>query len=533
MAQELITPQIPDAFKGLLNSSKVVQSSILERNEKKYSLLEGRRSVVLYSSADRSPPSLNHELDMSSPNFTALGESYFIAKFSYSVKDGRNGGNSRDYPHWVCPTSPAFSFFKNIRVELNGTEVTQSSKIMDMQSVQHVLSLMESDVSKLQYSDSDLFGLQKLDPRKALKGIHLEDYQYGVKRKRAYAFETNDVNGDDFDDTADDFKVKRRPRVLLSETQAFSNTVQENIVRTQSGRFQYKMRPFLPFFNVDDSWLPPGTQVKIKLDLPQAELSRYLIVTDKGGGGNSVDSVGDITIELTQLDFVVPTYRMDRAYVDQMRLSKQLYFHTWCARQIQKSITDDAGTIELLHNADIPRKFIIYFEDLKSRDQPAFGTGAATHSHNRLAMIHAGLSQLRIMINDETLFDSPLKFEWTCTENEDDGTYFYDYNKSSYLRGYNLVREFLGKTYGMEIPINASDYCNHFFMIPINLNLDRQVDNQKARGNLTIDYQFSAVNNSPIRLPSHADTSIKINMLCMDQYVYTMDKERGIKSEVV
>eukprot|EP00117_Sycon_ciliatum_P015191 scpid90360/ scgid15140/ len=228
MAQELITPQIPDAFKGLLNSSKVVQSSILERNEKKYSLLEGRRSVVLYSSADRSPPSLNHELDMSSPNFMALGESYFIAKFSYTVKDGRNGGNSRSYPHWVCPTSPAFSFFKNIRVELNGTEVTQSSKIMDMQSVQHVLSLMESDVSKRQYSDSDLFGLQKLDPRKALKGIHLEHYQYGVKRKRAYAFETNDVNGDDFDDTADDFKVKRRPQVLLSETQAFSNTVQEN-----------------------------------------------------------------------------------------------------------------------------------------------------------------------------------------------------------------------------------------------------------------------------------------------------------------
>ena len=162
MAQELLTSQIPDSFKGLLTNGKLVQNSILERTEKKSSLLEGRRSVVLYSSADRSPPSLNNELDISSPNFIALAESYFIAKLRYSVKDNRNAG-AQDYQNWICPTSPAFSWFKNVRVELNGTEVTQSSKVGDMQIVQHILSLMESSVGKLQYSDSDLYGLQKLD----------------------------------------------------------------------------------------------------------------------------------------------------------------------------------------------------------------------------------------------------------------------------------------------------------------------------------------------------------------------------------
>ena len=530
MAQTLVSPAIPESFKGLLTNAKVVQNSIQERNEKKYSMLEGRRSVLLYSSADRSPPSLNHELDISSPNFMALSESYFIVKFKYTVKDSRNGGNSRDYEHWICTTSPAFSWYKNLRVELNGTEVTQSSKITDMQDIQHVLSLLESDVSKLQYSDSELYGLQKLDPRHALKDVHLGEYRYGVKRKRAFAFATNDSDGDDFDGHN---ALKRKPTVPISDTESFSNTVQENVIRTQSGHFQYKMRPFIPFFNVDDSWLPPNTQVKIKFDLPPAEMSRYVLLTDNGGGDNSARGVGDVRIELTQLELVVPTYRMDRTYTDQMRLSKQLYFHTWGARQTQKSITDDAGTIELLHNTDIPRKFLIFFTDLKSRDEPALKTNNPTHSSNRLAMIHANISQLRITLNDETLFDSPLKFEWMCSQNED-GTYFYDYNRSSYLRGYNLVREFLGKSYGgMEIPITASDYCNNFFMIPINLNLDRHVDNQKARGNLTVDYQFAAVANSPINVPSHASTSIKINMICMDQYMYTMDKERGIKSEMV
>ena len=487
--------------------------------------------MTLYSTADRSPPSLNNELDLSSPNFISLGESYFIVKLRYSVKDNRNA-QAQAYQNWICATSPAFSWFKNVRVELNGTEVTQSSKVGDMQIVQHVLSLMESSVSKLQYSDSDLYGLQKLDAKKSLKGIRLGDYQYGVKRKRGYAFATNSSGAaGDHPDFDAHFAPKRAPTVELSDAAGYGNTVQENVVRVLSGKFQFKMRPFLPFFNIDDAWLPPGTQVKIKFDLPQAQLSRYMIVSDKGGGGNNVNSAGEITIDLLQLDFVYPTYRMDSAYVDQVRLPKQLYFHTWCPRLIQKSLTDDAGTLELLHNADIPRRMILFFSDLKLGDEPVLG-GNATNSSNRLAMIHANLSQLRVMINDESLFDNPLKFEWECSQNAE-GARFYDYNKSSYLRGYNLVQDFFGKTYSTEIPITAADYCNHYFMIPINLNLDRYADNQKSRGNLSIDYQFAPVVDSPIQVPSHADTSIKVNLLCLDQYLYVMDKESGIKWEVV
>ena len=532
MAQELFTNQIPESFKGLLTNSKVVQNNILERTEKKLSLLEGRRNVALYSSTDRSPPSLNNELDISSPNFISLGESYFVVKLRYAVKDTRNAGTREDYKNWICPTSPAFSWFKNVRVELNGTEVTQSSKVADMQVVQHILSLMESSVSKLQYSDSDLYGLQKLDPQKSLKDIPLGDYQYGLKRKRGFAFATGTSGaGVDHPDFNADRSLKRPPTVELATTEGFINTVQENVVRVLSGRFQFKMRPFLPFFNVDDAWLPPGTQIKIKFDLPQAQLSRYMIVSDKGGGNNSADSAGEVDIDLLQLDFVYPTYRMDSSYVDQVRLPKQLFFHTWCPRLVQKSLTDDAGTLELLHNADIPRKMILFFSDLKMGDEPTLG-GAATNSSNRLAMIHANLSQLRVMINDESLFDHPLKFEWECSENAE-GTYYYDYNKSSYLRGYNLVQDFFGKTYSTEIPITASDYCNHYFMIPINLNLDRHADNRKTRGNLSIDYQFTNVNNAPIDVPSHANTSLKVNLLFLDQYLYSVDKEKGIKWEVV
>ena len=85
---------------------------------------------------------------------------------------------------------------------------------------------------------------------------------------------------------------------------------------------------------------------------PRRNFLRYMIVSDKGGGANNAGFVGPVDIELSQLDFVYPTYRMEKAYVDQVRLPKQLYFHTWCPRLVQKSLTDDAGTLELLHNAD-------------------------------------------------------------------------------------------------------------------------------------------------------------------------------------
>ena len=192
-------PQIPESFKGLLSNGKVVQNSILERTEKKVSLLEGRQSVTLYSKTG-TPPSLNQELDISSPNFIALRESYFIVKLKYTVKNNLNSSPG-EYTNWICPTSPAFSWFKNVRVELDGTDVTQSSKVSDMQIVQHIMSLMESSIGKLQYSDSDLFGLQKLDPRKR---IPLANYEYGVKRRKGYAFETAKNH-----DSADDALISR------------------------------------------------------------------------------------------------------------------------------------------------------------------------------------------------------------------------------------------------------------------------------------------------------------------------------------
>ena len=189
-----------------------------------------------------------------------------------------------------------------------------------------------------------------------------------------------------------------------------------------------------------------------------------MIVSDKGGGVDSSDSVGATDIELSQLDFVYPTYRMESAYVDQVRLPKELYFHTWCPRLVQKSLTDDAGTLELLHNADIPRKMILFFTNLRLGDEPTVG-GNASDSSNRLAMIHTNLSQLRVTVNDESLFDNPLKFRWECSQGEASqtgATYYYDYNKSSYLRGYNLLQDFFGKTCSTEIPITAADYCNHY-----------------------------------------------------------------------
>ena len=70
-------------------------------------------------------------------------------------------------------------------------------------------------------------------------------------------------------------------------------------------------------------------------------------------------------------------------------------------------------------------------------------------------------------------------------------------------------------------------------MIPIILNLDPATDSAKARGNLTIDYQFADVTNSPVKVPSDGTTSIKVNLLCLDQYLYTMSKEKAITWVVV
>ena len=52
--------------------------------------------------------------------------------------------NTGDYKRWITPTSPGFSWVKNIPVEVNGLEVTQSSLVSDMQPVQHILSLSDN-----------------------------------------------------------------------------------------------------------------------------------------------------------------------------------------------------------------------------------------------------------------------------------------------------------------------------------------------------------------------------------------------------
>ena len=55
---------------------------------------------------------------------------------------------------------------------------------------------MESSVGKLQYPGSDLVGLQKLDPKKSLKALPLQTYDYGEERRVGYAFETNVAGAD-------------------------------------------------------------------------------------------------------------------------------------------------------------------------------------------------------------------------------------------------------------------------------------------------------------------------------------------------
>ena len=106
MAQKLITPQIPESFKGLLSNGKVVQNSILERTEKKASLLEGRQSVTLYSKTG-TPPSLNHELDISLSKFYCTRRKLLsLLNSIYTVKNNLNSHPWRvhklDMPNITC-----------------------------------------------------------------------------------------------------------------------------------------------------------------------------------------------------------------------------------------------------------------------------------------------------------------------------------------------------------------------------------------------------------------------------------------------
>ena len=81
---------------------------------------------------------------------------------------------------------------------------------------------MESSIGKLQYSDLDLFGLQKLDPRKLLKRIPLANYEYGTKRIKGYALETvkNHDSADDAPDFKNDFSLRRTLTIPLKPLKA-------------------------------------------------------------------------------------------------------------------------------------------------------------------------------------------------------------------------------------------------------------------------------------------------------------------------
>lgn len=238
----------------------------------------------------------------------ALAESYLIVKLTYIVKDNKNAPNTGDNPYWACPTSPGFSWVKNVLVEINSQEATQNVAPSPIQPVQHILSLMESTTGRVQYVDSDLYGLQKLYPRKSLKALPLQIYEYGISTTAGYPFATNTAGGGDFHDTAGHHKVKRLPTILLNDTKTSRSTVQENIVRASSGNFQYKFRPFIPFYKAGDSRLPQGTDVKIRVDLPNGDLSRYMVISNKGGGADSPNAMNQVRVESLELDFVYPTY---------------------------------------------------------------------------------------------------------------------------------------------------------------------------------------------------------------------------------
>ena len=526
MAQEVFTPRGPEAFTGLLSKTNIVQGSIKERSERKVTLLEGGRSVRLFDSDNATPPSLNSEINISTPNLLALNESYFLVKLKYTIKNKADDA----WGKFVCTTSPAFSWFKNMRVEINGIEVTQSSKVSDFQIVQHLLSMMESDPDRLAYTDKDVYGLQKLDPALGIKDVDLGQYQYGKNRKRGYAFATNASSADaGAPDFAANNTLKRTPTMHLTSETGYGDAVESNGRRVAEGKYQFKMRPFVPFFNADDSWLPPNTQVKIRFDLPQQELTRYVIASSLGAA--DATRLKEVQIDLEQLDLVYATYRLDPDMTDKITLPRELYYHTWCPRLVQKTISDAQGTIEILQNADIPRRMILFFTDLDLGKTPtgAYGNNAYNCS-NRLAMVHGGLTQLRVMVNDEPVFDSPLRFEWVLGA----GDGYYDPDKSSYLRALSLVQNFFGKGYRKEVPIDSKDFCNTYFMIPISLNLDKHLDNPKLRGNLSIDYQFTDNQAAPVRAPgSGQNKSLKANLLCLDKYMYTFSKDQGIKYEVV
>ena len=69
-----------------------------------------------------------------------------------------------------------------------------------------------------------------------MKALPLQTYAYGVDQRVGYAFATNTAGEFGNADFAANHTLKMVPGVQLSSTKAFSNTVQENMVRVLSGK---------------------------------------------------------------------------------------------------------------------------------------------------------------------------------------------------------------------------------------------------------------------------------------------------------
>ena len=144
MATSLTASQIPELVPGRHSPVKVVQDAFEEQTENKVSLLKDEVASFSIRTTHRSP----------TVSTVAQPTTSQLLAMRYVVNDKRNAPNAGHYKLWITPTSPGFSWGKNIRVELNG-QVTQSSLVSDMQLVQNILSVMESSIGIANHSPSN------------------------------------------------------------------------------------------------------------------------------------------------------------------------------------------------------------------------------------------------------------------------------------------------------------------------------------------------------------------------------------------
>lgn len=111
------------------------------------------------------------------------------------------------------------------------------------------------------------------------------------------------------------------------------------------------------------------------MEIPNADLARYLIISNKGGNAGDGDAIRNIEINVERLDFVYPMYRLRDSYVKQVSMAKELYFLTCCRRLVEVDINYNNGTAIIPQNADIPRCIILFFMDDNVGDQPNLAAG--------------------------------------------------------------------------------------------------------------------------------------------------------------